>query len=182
MAEPIPFIADVLNECERSIRTIQPKRNEYLIRAGDVESNIYWVDSGAIRAVYVTAEEEHSIRFGYEGSFINALPSYFTAQPSEFYLQALRETQVRAIPKKALYEFIDSSTSRQVAYRSLLEQLAVQQMERELDLLEPTPLERLKRVFKRSPQVFQEVPAKYIAAYLRMTPETLSRLRKELNY
>ena len=49
-------------------------------------------------------------------------------------------------------------------------------MERELDLLTSSPHERIQRVLKRSPQVFQEIPAKYIASYLRMTPETLSRI------
>jgi CRP/FNR family transcriptional regulator, anaerobic regulatory protein len=59
--------------------------------------------------------------------------------------------------------------------------LVVQQMQRELDLLTASPIERYRRVIARSPQLFQEVPLKYIADYLRMTPETLSRLRADLN-
>ncbi len=51
-------------------------------------------------------------------------------------------------------------------------------MEREQDLLINSPEERYRRVLKRSPQLFQEVPHKYIAAYLRMPPETLSRVKK----
>ena len=49
-------------------------------------------------------------------------------------------------------------------------------MEREHDLMLADPKMRLERVRQRSPQLFQEVPHKYIAAYLRMSPETLSRL------
>ncbi len=48
--------------------------------------------------------------------------------------------------------------------------------EREIDLLTQSPQERIERIRKRSPQVFQEIPHKYIASYLRMSPETLSRL------
>jgi len=59
-----------------------------------------------------------------------------------------------------------------------LEQLTLQQLEREKDILTSSPLERYKRVLKRSPQLFQEIPNKYIADYLRMTPETLSRIKK----
>lgn len=51
-------------------------------------------------------------------------------------------------------------------------------LEREIDLLTSSPFERYNRILERSPQVFQEIPLKYIASYLRMTPETLSRLRK----
>jgi CRP/FNR family transcriptional regulator, anaerobic regulatory protein len=58
-----------------------------------------------------------------------------------------------------------------------MESLIVQQIEREVDLLTASPTERLARVLKRSPNLFQEVPLKYIASYLRMTPETLSRIR-----
>jgi hypothetical protein len=54
----------------------------------------------------------------------------------------------------------------------------LQQMERERDILTSSPLERYKRVLERSPQLFQEIPNKYIASYLRMTPETLSRIKK----
>jgi CRP-like cAMP-binding protein len=51
-------------------------------------------------------------------------------------------------------------------------------MERELDLLTTSPQERYQRILERSPHLFQLVPAKYIANYLRMSPETLSRLQK----
>ena len=51
-------------------------------------------------------------------------------------------------------------------------------MERERDILTSSPLERYNRVLKRSPLLFQEIPNKYIADYLRMTPETLSRIKK----
>jgi hypothetical protein len=61
-------------------------------------------------------------------------------------------------------------------YIQLLELFSVQQMEREIDLLTTSPAERIARVRERSPQLFQEVPLKYIASYLRMTPETLSRM------
>jgi hypothetical protein len=58
-----------------------------------------------------------------------------------------------------------------------LEDLVLQQLEREKDLLINAPAERYERVLKRSPKLFQEVPNKYIANYLRMSPETLSRLK-----
>jgi CRP-like cAMP-binding protein len=54
-------------------------------------------------------------------------------------------------------------------------------MERENDLIIYSPQKRVERVFKRSPQLFQEIPQKYIASYLRMTPETLSRILKNLD-
>ncbi|MCY7291948.1 MAG: Crp/Fnr family transcriptional regulator, partial [Ferruginibacter sp.] len=62
-------------------------------------------------------------------------------------------------------------------YLFLMENLVTQQIDREIDLLITSPAERLKRVLARSPNLFQEIPLKYIASYLRMKPETLSRIR-----
>jgi hypothetical protein len=73
---------------------------------------------------------------------------------------------------------IQSDATLFQVWLKLLEQMIFQQLEREKDLLTFSPLERYKRVWKRSPQLFQEIPNKYIASYLRMTPETLSRIKK----
>jgi hypothetical protein len=55
---------------------------------------MYWVKSGALRAVYVNADEEHTIRFGYKGSIINSLFSYFMGTPAVLAIQAIRKTEV----------------------------------------------------------------------------------------
>lgn len=75
-------------------------------------------------------------------------------------------------------EIVNSKPEYIALYNQLLEQLVLQQMEREQDLLINSPEERYRRVLQRSPQLFQEVPHKYIASYLRMTPETLFRIKK----
>lgn len=71
----------------------------------------------------------------------------------------------------------ESEESRQ-QYSRLLELLITQLIEREIDLLTTSPIERLNRVLLRSPHLFRHIPLKYIASYLRMKPETLSRIRK----
>ena len=65
-----------------------------------------------------------------------------------------------------------------IMWTKILEDLILQQMEREVDILTTSPKERYLRVLKRSPQLFQEIPNKYIANYLRMSAETFSRLKK----
>jgi CRP-like cAMP-binding protein len=156
--------------------TIALKRGEQVLGIGQKEEHIYQVQSGALRAIYMLEGEEQTIRFGYTGSMITGLQSLYTGAPSEIALEALRKSLVLRVSMKALTTFIEKENWRMRAYIELLQQLAVQQYEREIDLLTNNPKERLDRLLARSPQVFQEVPAKYIASYLRMTPETLSRL------
>lgn len=154
-------------------------RHEYLLTPGLVENNIYYVEEGALRLYYVSKNAEHDIRFGYTGSIITSLRSFITGAPSEYFIQAIRKTVVIQVPKKSFYSYVESDLQLQKEYSLLLEGLAVQQLERELDILTESPSERYQRVLGRSPQLFQEIPLKYIASYLRMTPETLSRLRNK---
>jgi CRP-like cAMP-binding protein len=171
------FISELLNSTIH-IRTIELKRNDFLISEGAIENYIYIVKSGALRVFLQTELEEQTIRFGYKNSLINSLTSFLKSTPSEFYIQAIRQTKVIAIPKSEFYEFVHAKLENLKVYNSILENMITQQIEREIDILTYSPLERLKRVQARSPQLFQEIPSKYIAAYLRMSPETLSRIRK----
>ncbi len=163
---------------ELNVSYKQLDRNDYLLNAGKVDSNLYLVESGVLRIFYISEFEEQTLRFGYKGSTVTALESFFNNEPSGVYIQAIKKSTVQVIPKKQLRQMIDDNAELQLAYINLLEQFALQQMEREIDILSHSPIERYKRVLKRSPQLFQEVPAKYIANYLRMTPETFSRINK----
>lgn len=165
----------------QSINNIAVKRTlvkgELLVKEGEIENNLYYVSSGALRVFLLTEFEELTIRFGYEGSFINSLSSFITGKPSEFYIEAIRKTNIHIIAKEKLKEIIHQDAESMQSYIALMEILVTQQIEREIDLLTISPAERLKRVLERSPDVFQQIPLKYIASYLRMTPETLSRIR-----
>jgi len=172
------FIIDLLAFAESSLKEVSLKRNAYLIKEGMIEHHIYLVKEGALRVIFLTEHEEQTIRFGYQGSIINSLASFFKATPSAFYIQAIRQSKVIAIPKPIFNRFVNLNIENLQFYNKILEDLITQQIEREIDILTHSPIERLKRVVARSPQLFQEIPAKYIAAYLRMPPEPLRRLRK----
>lgn len=81
------------------------------------------------------------------------------------------------VSKQQINQFLESESNRRI-WTNILEDLVIQQMEREIDILTQSPKERYDRVLKRSPQLFQEIPNKHIANYLRMSAETLSRLKK----
>lgn len=160
-----------------SEKTITIDRNEYLKDKESIDTNLYFVESGSLRVFVLDDYEEQVIRFGYKDNLIVALDSFLTGEPSNFYIQAIKKTIVKVITKPQVETFLKEESNR-VFWTSLLEKLVLQQLERELDILTNSPSERYKRVLKRSPQLFQEIPLKHIANYLRMSPETLSRLKK----
>lgn len=115
-------------------------KGEFLIKEGEVEKNLYLIEEGAVRAILLSDLEEHTIRLGYEGSFINSLSSFIKQSPSEFYIEAIRKTTVKIIAKEALQNLINTSSTTQDEYIALVELLVTQQIEREIDILTASPL------------------------------------------
>jgi CRP-like cAMP-binding protein len=175
---PISNLIDNLNTQNLWDREIELKRNEYLKVKGSIDTNIYLVTNGSLRIFVIDEFEEHTIRFGYKNNLIASLDSFLNEQPSDFYIQALKKTTVKSINKKQFFSFIESSLENKKIWLAILENFVLQQMERERDILTSSPIERYNRVLKRSPQLFPDIPNKYLASYLRMTPETLSRIKK----
>ncbi|MFY7899119.1 MAG: Crp/Fnr family transcriptional regulator [Chitinophagaceae bacterium] len=160
-----------------STKTITVKRNEFLKIKGSADTNIYDIEEGSIRVFVEDGLEEKIIRFGYKGNLLVALDSFLTLQPSDLYIQAIKRTIVKVVTKQQFEAFLAIDTNKNL-WIKILENLVVQQLEREIDLLTISPKERYLKVRNRSPQLFQEIPEKYIANYLRMSAETLSRLKK----
>ncbi|MDT0690024.1 cyclic nucleotide-binding domain-containing protein [Salegentibacter sp. F188] len=175
---PLHQLQQKIEELDLWERDFKPLRNEYIKVAGSIDTNIYFVKEGSLRIFVVDKEEELTIRFAYKYNFVAALDSYISQQPSDLYIQALKKSQLKVIGKKKFMDFIFSNKENLKLWHVILEQLVFQQMERERDLLTSSPSERYQRVLQTSPQLFQEIPNRYIASYLRMTPETLSRLKK----
>lgn len=153
-------------------------RNEFLKIPGSTDTHIYFIEKGSVRIFMTDESEERIIRFGYTGNIIVSLDSFLSGKPSDLSIQAIKKTKVKTAQKKDFYEYINASEENMKFWMKILEDLVLQQLEREKDLLINAPSERFERVLKRSPKLFQEVPNKYIANYLRMSPETLSRLKK----
>lgn len=130
-------------------------RNDYLKTSGTIDTNFYFVVEGSLRIFVLDEQEEHTIRFGYKNNLIAALDSFLNKQPSELYIQALKKTTVKVIKKETFVNFIYSSENNIKLYIALLEGFALQQMERERDILTNSPKERYFRVLERSPQLFQ---------------------------
>ncbi|KIX22367.1 Crp/Fnr family transcriptional regulator [Flavobacterium sp. 316] len=162
---------------ELSDKTITLDRNKFLKVKGSIDTNIYYVESGSLRIFVLDDYEEQTIRFGYKENLIVALDSFLTGKPSNLFIQAIKKTIIKVVTKQQIQKFLETENNRNLWMR-ILEDLVLQQMEREIDILTNSPKERYKRVLKRSPQLFQEIPNKHIANYLRMSAETLSRLKK----
>ena len=162
---------------ELSTKTITIGRNEFLKVKGSVDTNVYYVESGSLRIFVLDDEEERTIRFGYKENLIVSLDSFLTGKPSELFIQAIKKTVIKVVTKQQIEKFLETESNKNL-WMKILENLVIQQLDREIDILTSSPKERYERVLKRSPQLFQQIPNRHIANYLRMSAETLSRLKK----
>jgi CRP-like cAMP-binding protein len=153
------------------------RRTELLMRPGQVEHALYFVHKGLLRLYYPTESEEICVGFAYDQTLVCSFPSFISQQPSAYAIQALRRTELLGIHRADFMRFVDENAAFARFWRAELERNLLGRIEREIDLLLPDPAQRYQRLCARSPHILQRVPRKYIASYLRMTPETLSRLR-----
>ncbi|ALI99209.1 Crp/Fnr family transcriptional regulator [Rufibacter tibetensis] len=157
-------------------KRITVNRGDFLIRQGQVEQHLYFVESGALWLYLPSPHEDICVGFAYPNTLITSFPSLVTQMPSQYCIQALRKSELVAISKTDFDLIQEKRPVFGKFWRMELEKALVGKIEREVDLQLPDPVQRLERLLRRSPHIFQLVPKKYIASYLRMTPETLSRI------
>lgn len=153
------------------------KRNEISNLSGK-ETNLYLIKKGAIKIFTEIEDRQVILEFGYPGLCIFNLPSFFSEKPSDYYFEAIRDSELIGISKKNYYDFIESNDVLSNYWQKSIERLLLNFVEREVDILIQSPKLRYQRLLERKPELLQHIPKKYIANYLGVSPETLSRLSK----
>jgi CRP-like cAMP-binding protein len=158
-------------------KEVQLNRYDFLIRQGQVGQGLYLVVSGALRIYYPLPDEETCVGFGHPQTLLVSFPSFVDNKPSDYYIQALKKSELPGICKADFIQLMQDRPSIRCFWYEQREKALVSKIEWKVDLLLPEPEQRLQRVMQRSPHLFQHIPKKYIASYLRMSPETLSRIK-----
>lgn len=151
-------------------------RHQFLARPGEIETDLFFVSGGTMRIYYPNETEEICVGFAYANTLICSYPSFISQKPSQYYIQALTKTRLVSVSRKDFYSLFEKFPTIERCWRLLEEQALLGKIEREVEMLTFTPEQRYGRLLERSPHIFQLIPRKYIASYLRMSPETLSRL------
>lgn len=152
-------------------------KGEIILKEGDVCESIYYIDRGLIRQFYYKNEKELTEHIGAEGEIFMCIESLFREEPTRLQVEALEPCQLYLIPKHRLEQVALHNVNIQILYRKILEEsLIISQVHADLLRFE-TAQSRYLKLCKLKPQVVLRAPLVYIASYLQMTPETLSRVR-----
>ena len=153
------------------------QKGELILKEGDICRNIYWVARGLVRQFYYKNGKELTEYMAAEDTMCMSIESLFKEEPTHQQIQAIEPTVLFALPKPALEREAVRNVNIQMLYRKILEEsLIISQVHADMLRFESAQ-ERYAKLVKRSPQLVLRAPLVYIASYLQMTPETLSRVR-----
>lgn len=156
------------------------ERNAYVLEAGKVCNESHFIENGIIRSyTYDVDGNEVTTAFYSQNTFTNDLLSFFKRSPAKEYLQAVTGCNTWYIT----YEDMQASFHaipefREFGRLNIVNQYSILK-ERMLSMLQETAEQRYSNLINSSPDLFQNVPLKYIASYLGITDTSLSRIRKE---
>ena len=152
-------------------------KNEMILREGETCTNIYWVVRGLVRQFYYKNGKEVTEYMATENSIVMCIESLFLEQPTHLQIKAIEPTVLIAIPKVDLETVAMKSVNIQILFRKILEESLILSQHHADMLRFESAQDRYQKLIKRQPQLVLRAPLVYIASYLQMTPETLSRVR-----
>lgn len=173
-----PFSGEELDKAMGHFYTESLEKSEYFCRAGRIADRIAYVREGALRSYYMINKRETTTFFQLPGSIAVALPSFLQMTPSIENIQALEPSELLVIHRKDLYGLYGENWKWQQVGRILMEQYYIQLESHMISLQSHSATERYEQLIARQPEVFQHVQLQFIASYLGISPETLSRIRK----
>ncbi len=156
------------------------KRNELILPCGKTENYLSFIEKGVIRFYTDKGEKEITFSFAFENSFVSAYDSFLMQVPAQYHVQALSNSILWSISYEDLQDVYKETEVGQQIGRKAAEELFIKKSNREMSFLRQSPQERYESLFAENRELLQKIPLKYIASYIGITPQALSRIRKRI--
>jgi len=155
------------------------KKGSLLLKKGQVASQYYFVKSGAIRFYFGEFEEQLTAWVVFQGEFFTEISSLNPGKPTRFNIEAIEETTVNYIEKADMEQLYKQFPVWQEFGRITWEAMAIRMID-EIIRFQTLSAEERYLEFLKIPGFLQRVPIKQLASYLGITPNALSRIRKNI--
>ena len=157
------------------------RQGEMVEKLGEPTKYFIYVVSGCLMSYYTDGEgNDHVMQFAQADWWTGDLTSYFNNVPSTMSTRALAETEVFLLPKPSMDQLLEKVTKMERYFRILFQNALMTNGNRIMQNFSVTAEERYLNFQKKYPSLEQYVPQKYIASYLGITPEFLSKIRRKL--
>jgi len=177
----VPLTDEEFNICIKFFNSKKLKKHQFLLNEGEICRYIGFINSGCLRQYSIDNQgAEHIIQFAIEDWWVSDLHSFLSGFPATYNIDALQDSEVLLLDKSARDELLDACPKMERFFRLLIESNHVATNQRISDSLSASAEERYLKFIKTYPQLFEQVTQNQIASYLGITPQSLSRIRKEL--
>ncbi|MGD8305662.1 MAG: Crp/Fnr family transcriptional regulator [Ignavibacteria bacterium] len=157
------------------------RKHQFLLNEGDVCKHLCFVNSGCLREYTIDNKGiEHIIQFAIGDWWISDLNSFLSGLPATHNIDALQDSEVLLLEKSLRDKLLDNCPKMERFFRLLIEANHIATHRRIADSLSLSAEERYLKFIKTYPKLFEIVPQNQIASYLGITPQSLSRIRKEM--
>ena len=155
-------------------------KNKPLVTEGKICRQLYFLEQGALRGYYTLEGKEITHWFAFEQDFVTSFHSFITGQPAVENIQLLEGSILWAISKESLTRLLNQYHEIERLLRIVYEKYYIRLEERFVNAQFKTATERYQNLLQQTPYIIERVPLGYIASYLGISQETLSRIRNRI--
>jgi CRP-like cAMP-binding protein len=168
-----------LEALDAKLKQKELAKGTLLTSEGKVCNHVYFLEKGCARGYYTLEAKEITYWFAFENHFVTSLYSFITRKPGAENIQLLEDCTLRSISHSDLQELYDTFPDIERLGRVIHERYYVMLEERFLSIHFKEARERYEILLKNHPHILQRVSLGYVASYLGITQETLSRIRSK---
>lgn len=176
----VPLQNAELELIDRYFEVKQLKKKEFLQQDNTVCKFIAFIAEGSVRHFHVKDGVEKTCDISFDNSWVTDFQSFTYDTTGKMNLQAMENATVYFINKQNLYKLYRECAAFETFGRLMAEQVAQRATEIAMSLSSEKPEERFQNLLKKQPDLFQRIPQKYIANFLGISPESLSRIRNRI--
>jgi CRP-like cAMP-binding protein len=152
-----------------------------ILKKGQVEQYLSFIEKGIVRFYIPQEDRELTFSFSFANNFVSAYDSFLSAMPSLYQVETLTESTLWRINITDLQEVYEQTDAGNIIGRKAAEGLFLKKSQREMSLLYDNAETRYLKLLTEQPHLIQQIPLKYLASYIGITPQALSRIRKRIS-
>lgn len=175
-----PLSEDFKVTLEKEIVRLSLPKDYFLLEAPKVSEHAYFIEEGfAVSYTFIRGKKQIE-RFFASGQVIISPKSFFEQAPSDEFIQLMEQSEVLHIRQTSVIQLLQVFPEANAIYRIIMNQYLEQFRERMHDMQHLNALERFEKLHKSFPRIEQVVPQEYLASYLGIVPQSLSRLKNKI--
>jgi CRP-like cAMP-binding protein len=165
-----------------SLRERKVKKGQFLVHEGAVSRNTNFVTEGSIRTYFIDLNgQEHIVQLAIEGWWISDLNSFIMQVPATFNVQAIEDSTILELSFESLEKLYEKIPKMEHYFRVITQRAFVAFQQRVVQNISMTAEDRYLAFQRKYPKVELRIPQKFVASYLGISAEFLSKIKKRLS-